>query len=201
MALQFLIILMKPNCESKGFTEHYCNVCRTSYIDKYTEPLGHEYSHTVKHPTCTLIGYTLHKCSRCGDSYTDNKTSPKGHKWGDWITVNQPSETSKGEAIRSCSVCDASELVTPDELSTNVHSWTLVSAVYKIRHYAVCPHCNVYLCELDDDSDPDAALWAHIEASGGDWYNHSWANTIESILVEPAKWKCAKCGAEKPYER
>ena len=160
----------------------------------------HHYSESVtKDATCTTQGEKLFACS-CGHSYTE-PISVKGHDWSDWETILAPTAESAGAAARNCKSCSSTETKALDKLPAHEHSWKLVDNVYKVRQFAVCPHCDgAYLCELDGSVDPNDALWAHIDATDGLWYNHSWANDVEYILVEPAKWVCTQCGAEKPFE-
>ncbi len=71
----------------------------------------------------------------------------------------------------------------------------MIPPEYHTRYYAVCPHCNVYLCELDGVADPNAALLAHIDATDGLFYNHSWCNEYEKTMVKPESFYYAVCGA------
>ena len=193
-------VTKEATTSSTGTKERSCVSCmtvETAAIPTLTHT--HSYSSVVTKPTCTEEGYTTYTCI-CGESYVDNNTSATGHNWEGWITTHPPTASDEGCAVRACITCGETESKALDKLPAHEHSWSLVQGEYRIRHFAVCPHCNVYLCELDGASDPNDALWAHIEESGGDWYNHSWANDVEYILLKPAHWKCAECGEEKPFE-
>lgn len=65
--------VVKPTCESKGYTLHKCS-CGDSYKDTETAALGHSYTEKVIAPTTENKGYTEHLCGSCGDSYKDNYT-------------------------------------------------------------------------------------------------------------------------------
>lgn len=45
--------VVDPKCTEQGYTEYSCPTCQTSWIDDYTEPLGHDYVNGV--------------CTRCGE--------------------------------------------------------------------------------------------------------------------------------------
>ncbi len=56
------------NCTQGGGTVYTCKLCEHSYLEKATEPLGHDYFETVIPPSCTAKGYTMLTCSLCGQS-------------------------------------------------------------------------------------------------------------------------------------
>ena len=91
-------VVTAPTCTEKGYTTHTCS-CGDSYVDSYTNALGHDYKNgectrchakdpgqthehnyksTVTKPTCTEKGYTTHTCA-CGDSYKDSYKDALGH--------------------------------------------------------------------------------------------------------------------------
>ena len=43
-------------------------------------------------------------------------------------------------------------------------------------------------------ADPNAALLAHIDATDGLFYNHSWCNEYEKTMVKPESFYCTVCG-------
>lgn len=86
-----------PTCTAQGFTTYVCS-CGNSYIDGYTEPVGHDFYNgkcricgaehdckyvlTVTDPTCENRGYTAHNCA-CGKIFVDAFTDPIGHNYID----------------------------------------------------------------------------------------------------------------------
>ena len=60
-------VVTEPTCTEKGYTTHTCAACGDSYIDTYTDALGHDYGawKQTKAPTCTEKGTETGKCSRC----------------------------------------------------------------------------------------------------------------------------------------
>ena len=58
-----------PTCTAKGYTTHTC-ACGDSYVDTYTDALGHSYGAwtQTKAPTCTAKGTDSRSCTRCGQT-------------------------------------------------------------------------------------------------------------------------------------
>ena len=94
-------VVTAPTCTEKGYTTHTCS-CGDSYVDSYTNALGHDYKNgectrchakdpnqththdyksTVTAPTCTSAGYTTYTCTGCGHSYKDNYKDALGHDY------------------------------------------------------------------------------------------------------------------------
>ena len=115
----------KPTCTEKGYTTHTCS-CGDSYVDSYTNALGHnyvdgectrchakdpgqthehDYKSTVTEPTCTGAGYTTYTCTGCGHSYKDNYKDALGHDY------------KNGECLR-CHAKDPNHTHTHDYKST-----------------------------------------------------------------------------------
>lgn len=84
----------------------------------------HSYAEEVTKATCTEDGYTTYTCD-CGDTYTGNKVAATGHNWNDWVTIEEPTQTTTGLAGRNCTVCGEKEtkelaVIIPD----HTHSYT-----------------------------------------------------------------------------
>ena len=64
-----------PKCSEKGYTTHTCTRCKDSYIDTYTDALGHSFTNYTsdENATCTKDGTKTAKCDRCDvrDTQTD----------------------------------------------------------------------------------------------------------------------------------
>ena len=118
-------VVTAPTCTEKGYTTHTCS-CGDSYVDSYTNALGHDYKNgectrchakdpgqthehdyksTVTAPTCTSAGYTTYTCTGCGHSYKDNYKDALGHDY------------KNGECIR-CHAKDPNHTHTHDYKST-----------------------------------------------------------------------------------
>ena len=93
----------EPTCTAMGYTTHTCSACGHSYVDGYTNALGHEYSQTVtKEPTCTTEGIMTFTCS-CGESYTQ-AIPMTGHEYE--VTVVEPTCEGYGYTEHACKHCD-----------------------------------------------------------------------------------------------
>ena len=100
-----------PTCTEQGYTTHTC-VCGDSYIDSYTNALGHDYiDHEAKAATCTEIGWEAYRtCNRC--DYTSYKEIPiKGHTSSAAVRENEVAATctvdGSYDEVVYCSNCDA----------------------------------------------------------------------------------------------
>ncbi len=99
----------QPTCTVQGYTTHVCSTCNNTYIDSYTEVLGHSYTDYASdnNATCLADGTKTAKCDRC--DVTDTKTdigSALGH---DTISHNGKEATcteSGYEDYDTCSRCD-----------------------------------------------------------------------------------------------
>lgn len=71
-----------PTCTDRGYTTYVCRSCGHSYVDKYTDALGHSYGGwvTSSSATCTADGVQTSTCSRCGDVRTQT-ISATGHNY------------------------------------------------------------------------------------------------------------------------
>ena len=58
-----------PTCTEQGYTTYTCS-CGDSYVDSYTDALGHSYGAwaQTKAPTCTAKGTDSRSCTRCGQT-------------------------------------------------------------------------------------------------------------------------------------
>lgn len=98
--------IVPPTCTEGGYTIHKCNNCDETYIDTYTEPLGHEeVIDPAVEATCTKAGKTEGKhCSRCGTVIVAQTTVPRlGHLYG--VTTKGPTCTEQGHDLYTCARC------------------------------------------------------------------------------------------------
>ena len=92
--------IVKPDCESDGYTQHTCERCGHNYRDNFTPALGHEYTEKVVEATCDTAGYTEHTCNRCEHSYMDNLVQPLGHDYKAVVTA--PTHDKMGYTTYTC---------------------------------------------------------------------------------------------------
>ncbi len=120
------VVTMEPTCTEPGVKTFTCTKCG----DAYTEEVAiktHEYTKAITEPTCTEQGYTTYTCV-CGDSYVDDYIEALGHAWGEWIIVNDSTETQEGIKERTCNRCG---YVEEASIPNKTHEHDYVSVVTK----------------------------------------------------------------------
>ena len=164
-------IVTAPTCTEKGYTTHTC-ACGDSYVDSYTDALGHSYGtwKQTKAPTCTEKGMETRTCTRCNASETRDITS-LGH-----AIVRHAAKaatcTEKGwAAYDTCSRCDYS---TYKEIAATGH-----------HHNAVvtAPTCTA------------KGYTTHTCNTCGNSYKDNYTNALGHSY---ASGKCTRCGAADP---
>ena len=164
-------VVTAPSCTEKGYTTHTCT-CGDSYVDSYTDALGHSYGawKQTKAPTCTAKGAESRSCTRCNASETRDVAS-LGH---DRIhhAAKAATCTEKGwAAYDTCSRCNYS---TYKEIAATGH-----------KHNAVvtAPTCTAQ------------GYTTHTCSSCGNSYKDSYTNALGHNY---ANGKCTRCGAADP---
>ena len=164
-------IVTAPTCTEKGYTTHTC-ACGDSYVDSYTDALGHSYGtwKQTKAPTCTEKGMETRTCTRCNASETRDITS-LGH-----AIVHHAAKaatcTEKGwAAYDTCSRCDYS---TYKEIAATGH-----------HHNAVvtAPTCTA------------KGYTTHTCNTCGNSYKDNYTNALGHSY---ANGRCTRCGAADP---
>ena len=79
-----------------------------SYVPTPTGPMPHmhEYQKSIVKANCTEPGRQVYTCS-CGETYDMILEDPVGHKYGEWVSIQEPSEEAEGIRQRKCKNCDA----------------------------------------------------------------------------------------------
>ena len=163
-------VVTAPSCTKKGYTTHTCT-CGDSYVDSYTDALGHDYGawKQTKAPTCTAAGIETRTCTRCNASETRD-INALGH---DIVhhAAKAATCTEKGwAAYDTCSHCDYS---TYKEIAATGH-----------KHNAVvtAPTCT-------------AKGYTTHTCTCGDSYKDSYTNALGHNYENG---KCTRCGAADP---
>ena len=164
-------VVTAPTCTVKGYTTYTCSECGDSYVDSYTDALGHSYGawKQTKAPTCTEAGTEVRTCTRCNASETRDIASlghDIKHHAGKAATC-----TEKGwAAYDTCSRCNYS---TYKEIAATGH-----------HHNAVvtAPTCT-------------AKGYTTHTCACGDSYKDSYINALGHNY---ANGKCTRCGAADP---
>ena len=93
-----------PTCTEKGYITHTCEYCSDSFVDGYTDALGHDYGswYETKAPTCTEKGTEQRDCSRC-DHFETREVVTIEHSYCGIVT--SPTCTEAGYTTYTCSKC------------------------------------------------------------------------------------------------
>lgn len=97
-------VVKEPTCTTQGYTGHGCVACGDSYVDSYTDALGHSYGKwtVTKAATCTQSGTKRRDCTVCV-SYQTRTLAATGHSYT--AKVSAPACTEKGYTTHTCSTC------------------------------------------------------------------------------------------------
>ncbi len=135
---QYDLVNTAATCTSGGYHTHTCRICRNSYQDKETDPLGHSWTYvynssdkthtqtcsvcrtqethscefekgTPVAPTCQKAGYTVYTCKTCRGTYEGDPVGTTEHKYGGWSHVKAGFTAYNSEHERTCEVCGAKE--------------------------------------------------------------------------------------------
>ena len=113
-------VVTAPTCTEKGYTTHTCS-CGDSYVDTYTEALGHAWDNgkVTKEPTETETGVKTFTCTRCGETRTETMpVIPHVHSYKAVVTA--PTCTAKGYTTHTCACGESYVDTYVDALG---HSW------------------------------------------------------------------------------
>ena len=109
-------VVTAPTCTEKGYT-----ACGDSYVDTYTDALGHAWDNgkVTKEPTETETGVKTFTCTRCGETRTETMpVIPHVHSYKDVVTA--PTCTEKGYTTHTCACGDSYVDTYVDALG---HAW------------------------------------------------------------------------------
>ena len=199
-----------PSCTEGGYTTYTCTRCTDSYVDDYTDALGHDFGDwtvttAAVAPTCTENGANAVEtryCSRCDETETRGGETVEalGHTNAEAVKENetQPTCTAAGsyDEVVYCSVCSAElsrEAKTVDALGHDFGDWTVTTAAVaptctengaNAVDTRYCSRCN----ETETRGGETIAALGHIEET----IPAVAPTCTESGLTEGAK--CSRCG-------
>ena len=109
-AHDYKAVVTEPTCTEQGYTTYTCTKCNDSYVDNYTNALGHDFGEwkLTTPATCTEIGVETRYCSRCNVTQTRD-VDKSVHVFGEWKITTAPTTISDGVKTRYCKNCDAFE--------------------------------------------------------------------------------------------
>lgn len=107
---EYKAIVTEPTCTEQGYTTYTCTKCNDSYVDNYTNALGHDFGEwkLTTPATCTEIGVETRYCTRCDVTQTRD-VDKSAHVFGEWKITTAPTTISDGVKTRYCKNCDAFE--------------------------------------------------------------------------------------------
>lgn len=156
---------IQATCTQPGEGLYVCTECNEQKTE-IIPPLGHILTHQVaKNPTCVESGWWEYwLCSRCGIYFKDSSAQEAysgwntggdqvyraalgigGHVWSSWRITRQPTCTTTGRKVRSCTICGQQQTETLPALG---HATVLVSAQqetcgdYGLNEHWHCTRCN-----------------------------------------------------------
>ena len=115
-------VVTAPTCTEKGHTTHTCS-CGDSYVDTYTDPLGHDLKDDAAvAATCTTAGTTAGKhCTRCDYKEGMETIAALGHDLKDDAAVAATCPTAGTTAGKHCTRCDYKEGM--ETIAALGHAW------------------------------------------------------------------------------
>ncbi len=176
-------IITAATCTTQGYTTYTCNECGDTYIDDYTDALGHSCTSSVTKPTCTEQGYTTYTCTRSGCGYSDmgNYKSATGHSYGDWEEIPATCEKS-GSRYKVCSACSDKVTETIPKLEHEYESVVTPSSCVNEGYTThTCINCG------DDYIDSNTPALGH---SYGEWTDE----TVATCETAGLRYRECSCG-------
>ena len=121
-AHSYKAVVTAPTCTEKGYTTHTC-ACGDSYVDTYTDPLGHDLKDDAAvAATCTTAGTTAGKhCTRCDYKEGMETIAALGHDLKDDAAVAATCTTAGTTAGKHCTRCDYKEGM--ETIAALGHAW------------------------------------------------------------------------------
>ena len=107
---EYKAVVTEPTCTEQGYTTYTCTKCNDSYVDNYTNALGHDFGEwkLTTPATCTESGVETRYCSRCNVTQTRD-VDKSAHVFDEWKITTAPTTISDGVKTRYCKNCDAFE--------------------------------------------------------------------------------------------
>ena len=118
-AHDYKAVVTEPTCTEQGYTTYTCTKCNDSYVDNYTNALGHDFGEwkLTTPATCTESGVETRYCSRCNVTQTRD-VNKSAHVFDEWKITTAPTTISDGVKTRYCKNCDAFETESVDKLKS-----------------------------------------------------------------------------------
>ena len=159
-------VVTEPTCTAQGYTTYTCTRCGDSYVDNYTDALGHDYKVT-KYVVqgCVEDGYRIYTCSRCGDTYTEVIPADGVHSYS--ATVVPPTCTAQGYTEYVCDDCG--ETYRDNYTNALGHTWGDWEEVHPAE------------CERDGMRERKCTVCGEIETETIPALGHDWDTEVEVV--------------------
>ncbi len=105
----YVVTATPSTCTEGGYSTNTCSVCKHTYVDKYTDALGHAWSEWTD---CGDGENHSRTCSRCKTDET------QAHSWSEWKYNDDGTAFCDGTKTKECEHCDASQTETAEHTST-----------------------------------------------------------------------------------
>jgi hypothetical protein len=93
---KFNATVTPPTCTEGGYTTYVCADCGFTYVDDYTDALGHDWSEWIDDANGETHTRT---CARCGETETEE------HCFGEWVYNHDAKFFKNGTKSMTCDVC------------------------------------------------------------------------------------------------
>ena len=183
-------VVTAPTCTEKGYTTHTC-ACGDSYVDTYTDPLGHDLKDDAAvAATCTTAGTTAGKhCTRCDYKEGMETIAALGHDLKDDAAVAATCTTAGTTAGKHCTRCDYKEgMETIAALGHDLKDDAAVAATCTTAGTTAGKHCT--RCDYKEGMETIAAL-------GHAWDEGKVTKEATETTQGSMTYTCTRCSATK----
>lgn len=207
-------ITVAPTCTEQGYDKYTCSVCGDTYLENYTNPLGHSFTNYASdnNATCTSNATQTAKCDRC--DVTDTKEYPNSmlkHRF-DGKTVTNNNGTHNTYCSYGCGIYEeqtcvyATEIVTaPTYTEDGKAVYTCLDCGYSFENAIPAVKCDhngtttvvnqrEATCKNGYTGDKKCDLCGTIIEGGAIIpASHNYVTTPETC-TEPSHRECSVCG-------
>ena len=204
-------VITEATCTEQGYTTHTCTVCQHSFMDSYTDAVGHTFGEgdVIQAPTCTESGTAQFVCSVCG-YFEVRDVDASGH--GYEAAVTEPSCTERGYTTYTCAACgDSYEDAYTDALGHDYGDWeTIKEATYEEdgQEHRICSRCgdeqkriipmlmHSYESVVTDPTCTEQGYTTHTCADCGNSYVDTYVDALGHSFKEYVSDNNATCTAD-----
>ena len=137
--------VVEPTCTKQGYTTHSCERCNDSYVDSYTNALGHSYGEwvVVKEATEEETGLQQKECGNCGE-VVEQVIPVLSHVHKYTSTVVDATCTERGYTEHTCSCGNSYKDSYTNALGHSYGEWVVVKEATEEEtglREKECEHC------------------------------------------------------------